>query len=102
MAYRSSRQHTVVVNIYVRPDQYDWLREHGNHSVLLRELIDAAMYNPQSLGRGELARLHRAIRELDTLLSGLRESSDVGNEPRKVRTRTRRRGGHQSIDDAEA
>jgi hypothetical protein len=101
MPYRSSRQHTVVINIYIRTDQYEWLREHGNYSVLLRELIDAAMYDPSSLGRGELARVHRAIRELDTLLSGLRAASDAENAPRRDRTRARRRGGHRTIDDSE-
>ena len=99
MAYRPSRQHTVVINIYVRPDQYEWLREHGNYSVLLRELIDAAIYNPASLGRGELARVHRANRELDTLLSGLRAASDAENAPRRERTRARRRGGQRMLDD---
>jgi len=99
MPYRSSRQHTVVINIYVRQDQYEWLREHGNYSVLLRELIDAAMYNPSSLGRGEMARLHRAIRELDALLSGLRAASDTQNAPRRERTRARRRGGQRMLDE---
>jgi hypothetical protein len=99
MAYRSSRQHTIVINIYVRPDQYEWLREHGNYSVLLRELIDAAMYDPSSLGRGELARVHRAIRELDTLLAGLRAASDAENAPRRQRTRAQRRGGQRTLDE---
>jgi hypothetical protein len=99
MAYRSSRQHTVVINIYVRPDQYDWLREHGNYSVLLRELIDAAMYDPSTIGRGELARVHRAIRELDTLLSQLRAASEAAEAPRRQRTRARQRGGHRTLDE---
>ena len=99
MAFRSSRQHTVVINIYVRPDQYEWLREHGNYSVLLRELIDAAMYDPSSLGRGELSRVHRAIRELDALLAKLRAASDAENAPRRERTRARQRGGHRTLDE---
>jgi hypothetical protein len=53
-----------VIKIYVRPDQYAWLHDHGNYSMLLRELIDAAMHGPPLMSRGNLARLHQAIREL--------------------------------------
>jgi hypothetical protein len=94
-----SRRHTVLINVHVRPDQNEWLRQHGNISVLLRELIDAAMYDPSSLGRGEMARVHRAIRDLDEMLSALRARSEAAGAPRRERARAKRRGGQRMLDD---
>lgn len=70
---------TIIVNHYLRDDQYEWLRGHGNHSVLMRELIDAAMYDPYLLDGAKLARMHRSVRELERILSELRSSTHNRN-----------------------
>ena len=87
------KRKAVIINHYIRDDQYAWLREHGNHSVLIRELIDAAMYDPYLLTGARLATMHRAIRELDTVLTEIRKESEEGGAERKERAQARRRGG---------
>lgn len=85
---RIDDQPGVRVNHYVRRDQYEWLRRQPNHTVFIRELIDAAMYDPRLVKGAALARLHRSVRELNRMLSDIEEMTD--KEPRSQR-RPRRR-----------
>jgi hypothetical protein len=87
---------TVVVNHHVRDDQYEWLRQYGNSSIVMRELIDAAMYDPTFLRGALLARLHRTVHEVDQLLTELRAASDGTGHERQQRAR-RRRGGTREL-----
>jgi hypothetical protein len=87
---------TVVVNHHVREDQYEWLRQYGNSSIVMRELIDAAMCDPRFLRGSLLARLHRLVRELDGVLTELRAESDVLARERQGRA-SRRRGGRREL-----
>ena len=96
------RKATIIVNHYLRDDQYEWLRDHGNHSVLMRELIDAAMYDPYLLDGAKLARMHRAIRELDAILTEIRSATEAMAANRKRRARAQRRGAVTTLSRSEA
>ncbi len=71
MKENRGRRATAIVNHYIRDDQYEWLRNQGSHSVVMRELIDAAMYDPYIITGAQIAKIHRAVKELDALLTEL-------------------------------
>ena len=105
MPDNARRKHYVVVNHYVREDQYEWLRQHGNHSVLMRDLIDGAMYDPLTLAGARLAELHEVVRTLDRLLTELRTTSEPQAKERRAHAREQRRGAgwrDRSLEASEA
>ena len=76
-----TRRDNVIVNLYIRADQYTWLKaQHENQSVVMRRLIDAAILDPRLLSKSELSRMQRLIGEVDQILSDLRRRTRVRQE----------------------
>jgi hypothetical protein len=76
-----TRRDNVIVNLYIRSDQYKWLKaQRENQSVVMRRLIDAAIQDPRLLSRSELSRIQRLVGEIDQILSDLRRRTRVRQE----------------------
>ena len=76
-----TRRDNVIVNLYIRSDQYEWLKaQRENQSVVMRRLIDAAIHDPRLLSKSELSRIQRLVGEIDQILSDLRRRTRVRKE----------------------